>query len=82
MSSFFPKIAVAIGVLTSSGRGMWVATFAEGVMLFGRHGWVPCLIILGVCGMPRYLLCHFVGAMLVVLVAIVPCLEAFSGCNG
>ena len=44
MSLFFPKIAMAIGVLTSSGRGMWVATFAEGVMLFGCHGWVPCLI--------------------------------------
>lgn len=53
----------------------------------GCHAvWLPWLgamfDILGVCGMPRYLLCHFVGAMLVVLVAIVPCLEAFSGCNG
>ena len=39
---FFPKIAVAIGVLTSNGRGKRVATFAEAVMPFGCHDWVLC----------------------------------------
>ena len=51
-SPVFSEMAVATGVLNSNGRGMWDATFAEGVVgampechgwgvMTGCHDWVP-----------------------------------------
>lgn len=45
--SFVPKIARAIGVLTSNNRGPLVASLAEGVV----HGGVPLPGVLP-CGVP------------------------------
>ena len=50
----FPQISVAIGVVTSNSLGMWVATFAEGVVVLclchegamaGCHDWVPVWVL-------------------------------------